>query len=269
MSRKNRRQVIKVASAGVVSGIGVPIAGCMGSETKDNQDKKLVAGTAPGFPPFEMKKDGELVGLDIDLMEAVIEETSYSLDGWEEYEFKSLIPALVEGKIDVIGAALTITEEREEKIDFTNPYFNGDQAVLVSDSGSFDPASLNDLIGYQVSAQRGTTGEQLIKDELINPGNLSESNYSAYDSFILAVKDLERGTIDAVIVDSPVAQTFTGQYDVEVAYVHETGGDWAFAVPNNDDELLSEINEGIAKVEQNGTFGEIKQKWFASNGSTS
>ncbi len=90
---------------------------------------EITAGTAPGFPPFEMKQDGELVGFDIDLLEAVIDETDYTLAGWEEFEFKSLIPALTNENIDVVAAGMTINDERDETIDFTDPYYSSNRRL--------------------------------------------------------------------------------------------------------------------------------------------
>ena len=101
------------------------MAGCSGNGDGGNGDGNgeevttLTAGTAPGFPPFEMKEGGDLVGFDIDLLEAVVENADgYELDGWEEFEFSSLIPALQNGNIDVIAAGMTINEKRDETIDF-------------------------------------------------------------------------------------------------------------------------------------------------------
>ncbi|WP_254837772.1 transporter substrate-binding domain-containing protein [Natronomonas marina] len=168
----------------------------------------IVAGTAPGFAPFEFNNDeGQLVGFDVELTEAVVARTDYEFGGFETFEFNSLIPALRDGNIDLIAAAMTITEERDEQINFSNPYYEANQGVLVQSDGDFSPESREDLEGRVVGAQSGTTGEDEV-DKLIEDGIIAEDNKRTYDNYELAVNDLESGNIDAVIIDVPVAENF-------------------------------------------------------------
>ncbi|MFC6837594.1 transporter substrate-binding domain-containing protein [Halomarina ordinaria] len=235
-----------------------------GNETADpvGEGGQIVAGTAPGFPPFEMEEGGDLVGFDVDLLEAVVGETDYELSGWETFEFGSLISALTNGRIDVIAAAMTINEEREEVIAFTDAYFEANQSILVASGSDFQPEELSDLGGHPIGAQKGTTGEGIIQSELIDAGDLEESNYNAYDNYVLAVTDLENGNIDAIVVDVPVAETFQQERDVEVAFEYETGEAYGFGVRQNDDQLREALNEGLAAVEENGTYEDISAEWF-------
>ncbi len=227
-------------------------------------EKTIVAGTAPGFPPFEMKQNNELVGFDIDLLEAVVSETDYTLSEWRTFEFNSLIPALQNDRIDVIAAAMTINEERKRTISFSNPYYNADQAILVREGGDFQPQSLDDLSGRKVGAQEGTTGAGLVESRLIEEGKLEQANYNAYGNYVLAVEDLENGNIDAVVLDVPVAQTFAEERNVEVATVVETGERYGFGVRQNDDDLRSALNSGLQAVRDSGKYEEIRNKWFGS-----
>lgn len=167
----------------------------------------IVAGTAPGFAPFEYNEGGELTGFDIELTEAIVARTDFEFGGFETFEFDSLIPALQNGNIDMIAAAMTITDDRDEQIDFSDSYYEANQAVLVSSSADFDPSSRQDLEGSVVGAQSGTTGEGEV-DKLIEDGIISEDDKRTYDNYELAVNDLESGNIDAVIIDVPVAENF-------------------------------------------------------------
>ena len=168
----------------------------------------IVAGTAPGFPPFEFENgDGELVGFDVELTEAIVARTDYEFGGFETFEFDSLIPALQDGNIDLVAAAVTVTEDRDEQIDFSDPYYEANQAVLVRSGADFDPSSREDLEGSVVGAQSGTTGEGEV-DKLIDDGIISEGDKRTYDNYELAVTDLENGNIDAVIIDVPAAADF-------------------------------------------------------------
>ncbi|MFC7115691.1 basic amino acid ABC transporter substrate-binding protein [Natronoarchaeum sp. GCM10025703] len=281
----DRRTYMKIAgAAGVVGTVG--LAGCLegngengdeenggaengdeengGAENGDDESgaNQIVAGTAPGFAPFEMVEDGELVGFDIDLLEAVIDETEYELSGWEQLEFASLIPALDNGNIDVIAAAMTINEERQEQIAFSEPYYSANQSVLVASGGDFQPESLEDLADRTVGAQSGTTGEQVVRDDVIDAGIIPEGNYTSFDNYVLAVEDLERGVIDAVVIDEPVAQTFQSSRDVEVAFIYETGEQYGFGVRQDAEDLQSALSEGITAVEESGEYEEITSTWF-------
>jgi len=149
---RSRRQYLTTIGGTAVT---LSVAGCA-SDTGSNggaETQAVTAGTAPGFPPFEMKEDGELVGFDVDLLEAVIGQTDYTLSGWEEFEFDSLIPALTNNNIDVIAAGMTINDDRDQAIDFTDPYYTSNQAVVVRSDGEFSPESLSNLADRQIGAQ--------------------------------------------------------------------------------------------------------------------
>lgn len=232
---------------------------------QDDEDdaEGVVVGTEAGFPPFEMIEDGEIVGFDVDLTEAVLEEAEgYELEEWRDMEFGSLIPALQDGSIDLIAAAMTITEEREEQIAFSDPYFSADQSVLVAETAEFQPESLEDFDGQAVGAQVGTTGEGVVEEDLIEDGRIDDADYSSYDSYVLAVEDLERGIVDAIVIDEPVGETFADERDVEVAFVHETGEEFGLGVRQEDEDLLEAVNEGLEAIEEDSTYDELVSEWF-------
>ena len=236
-------------------------AGYLQTDAEDAEE--VVVGTEAGFPPFEMIEDGEIVGFDVDLTEAILEAAEgYELEEWRDMEFGSLIPALQDGSIDLIAAAMTITEEREEEIAFSDPYFSADQSVLVAEDADFQPESLEDFDGQAVGAQVGTTGEGVVEEELIEEGRIGDGDYSSYDSYVLAVEDLERGIVDAIVIDEPVGETFADERAVEVAFVHETGEEFGLGVRQEDEELLEAINEGLEAIEEDSTYDELVSEWF-------
>ncbi|MCL9814225.1 basic amino acid ABC transporter substrate-binding protein [Natranaeroarchaeum aerophilus] len=258
----DRRNYMKLAGAASIAGL----AGCLEGDDENGEEadgeNTIVAGTAPGFPPFEMVEDGELVGFDIDLLEAVVDETEYELAEWEQLEFDSLIPALDNGNIDVIAAAMTISEERQEQIAFSDPYYSSDQSILVQTGGDFQPESLDDFEGQTVGAQSGTTGETVVRDDLIEAGIIDEGDYTSFDNYVLAVEDLESGLIDAVVLDEPVAETFEAERDVEVAFVYETGEEYGFGIRQEDEDLQAALSDGVAAVEESSEYEEITSTWF-------
>ncbi|WP_135852966.1 transporter substrate-binding domain-containing protein [Halorussus salinus] len=264
----DRRTYVKVVGASSVAGL-TATAGCVGSLTgsggDETPDKTLTAGTAPGFPPFEMKEGGDLVGFDIDLLEAVVAESEYTLSGWEEFEFKGLTPALGSEKIDVIAAAMTINDKRDKNIDFSNPYYSADQSILVRKGGDFSPSKLGDLSGHPIGAQKGTTGEGIVKDELVSTDQLKQSNYNSYGSYVLAVEDLVNGNIDAIVIDKPVAQTFQSERDVSIAFTYETGEQYGFGVREGDSDVQSALDTGLKAVRDSGEYAEIRNEWFSDS----
>ena len=212
-----------------------------------------------------MNEGGELVGFDIDLLSAVVAEADgYQLGEWQTFDFDSLIPALTSNNIDVVAAAMTITDKRDQTIDFTDPYYNADQAILVQEDGDFSPGQLEDLAGHQVGSQSGTTGEGIVQ-ELIDAGTLSESNYNAYDSYVFAVEDLQNGNIDAVVLDVPVANTFADQRPVSVAFTVETGERYGFGIRDGESDLQEALNAGLAAVQDSGQYTEIRNEWFGGD----
>jgi len=254
----SRRQYLTTVGGTAVT---LSVAGCSGDDGGDGEQQSITAGTAPGFPPFEMQEDGELVGFDIDLLEAVVEQTDYTFEGWEEFQFDSLIPALTNENIDVIAAGMTITEDRDETIDFSDPYYSSDQAIVVRADEGFSPEELSDLSDRSIGAQSGTTGEEVVQDELVGD-EIPESQYSSYGSYVLAIQDLQNGNIDAVVIDVPVANTFAANRPVEVSFVYETGEEFGFGVRESDEARQSALNDGLATVQEDGTYDELAQTWF-------
>lgn len=271
-NERSRRTYLKVVgSASVVglSGCLSNLGGGAGGDTDGTGDgteapTEIVPGTAPGFPPFEMKEGGDLVGFDIDLLSATVAEADgYVLGEWQEFEFSSLIPALTNDKIDCIAAAMTINDKRDEKIDFTDPYYNADQAILVREGGSFSPSSLDDLSGSTVGAQKGTTGASVVDKQLVKKDKLKSSNFKTYGSYVLAVEDLVNENIDAVVVDTPVANTFAAQRPVSIAFTYETGERYGFGLRSDADDMTAALNDGLAAVKESGEYEEIRNEWFS------
>ena len=249
----DRRTYLK--TVGAAAGTAV-VAGCL-----DGGDENVInPGTAPGFPPFEFTEDGELVGFDIDLAEEAIERAGYEVGEWTEVEFDSLIPSLTEGNIDLIAAAMTITDDRAEQIAFSDAYYESDQAILVRDDGEFDLESTDDLAGLRVGAQSGTTGRDEV-NELIDEGVVDEDDFRQYDNYTLAVDDLESENVDALVIDIPVARNFADSRAVEIAFIIETGEEFGLGM-RQDDDRVADINAALAEMQDDGTYDDLVEQWF-------
>jgi len=248
----DRRAYLKTVGA---VGVSAAVAGCGGGS-----DDTVVPGTASGFPPFEYTEEGELVGFDVELAETVIDRAGYEQGEWVDIEFDSLIPSLTDGDIDLIAAAMTINDDRDQTIDFSDPYWESNQAVLVSEGGDFQPESTDDLEDVRVGAQSGTTGEDQV-EELIDDGVVSEDDYRQYDNYTLAVQDLENGNVDAIVIDIPVARNFADSRSVVVAFEIETGEEFGLGM-REDDDRLSDVNDALAEMQDDGTYDDLVSEWF-------
>ncbi|WP_167879990.1 basic amino acid ABC transporter substrate-binding protein [Halorhabdus rudnickae] len=248
----DRRAYLRTVGAVGTAGV---IAGCQGGS-----DDTITPGTNAAFPPFEYTQDGTVVGFDIDLAEEVIGRAGYEVGEWVDIDFGTLIPSLKEADLDLIAAGMTIEPDRQEQIDFSNPYWESSQAVLVRDGGDFQPSSVGDLAGRRVGAQGGTTGEGQIED-LIEEGTISESDYRQYDNYTLAVQDLENGNVDAVVIDIPVAETFSAERSVAIAFEIDTGEQFGLGM-RQDDDRLADINDALAEIREDGTYDDLVSEWF-------
>ena len=252
--------VIAVIVVAVIAGVaGAYLGGFIGGGGK----KVLKVGTSPDFPPFEyVDKEGNIVGIDIDLIKSIAAKQGYEVE-IVSIDFDGLIPALQNGQIDVIAAGMTITEEREQKVDFTIPYWDADQAILVKKGSNLHFDSLNDLVGKTVGVQSGTTGEWLIDDFINQSGE--EITVKRYPSFVLAVTDLVNGRTDAVIVDTPVAAAYAKKYDVEVSATIKTGEQYGLAVRKGNTELLNELNSALEEFLKSQEWKDIISNYFGQS----
>ncbi len=229
------------------------------------EKKVLKVGTSADFPPFEYidNETGEIVGFDIELIKELAKSIGYDEVEIVNMQFDALIPALDRGDVDVVIAGMTITAERQQIVDFTNPYWEADQSILVKKNGGYNPQTVSDLNGHTIGVQSGTTGEWLI-DELISNGTLTNVDVRRYPSFVHAVTDLVNGQIDAVIIDKPAAQQFTKQYNVEVSAVIKTGEKYGIAVKKGRTELLNKLNSALQAFMGSDKWNSLVNKYFGS-----
>lgn len=223
----------------------------------------LVVGTSADFPPFEyVNKSGAIVGLDIDIANAIAKELGVKLEV-KDLSFDALISALQGKQVDLVIAGMTITPERSKVVDFSVPYYNASQAVISLATQRF--SSINDLKNKKVGVQTGTTGESWAEANLVNASIIPENNLLHYDKLSDALLALKRGDIDAIIIDEPVARMFVRtvsgtQYDFGI----NTGEQYGIAVNKDSKDLLNLVNNVINNMKNNGQLDTLVQKWFGS-----
>ena len=242
-----------VVAVGCGGGSDSTTGGGGGTEAGGGGEPITVGSDIP-YPPFEQGKPGNYTGFDVELMEAIAEKMNRTPE-FQDTSFETIFRDVAQGKFEAVISAATITEEREQAVDFSNPYYLSEQAVLVKEGS--DIKSLEDLEGKTVAAQQGTTGLELAKEEL------GGSEIRPYPEGPDAVNALKAGTVEGVIIDAPVAQNAVEKSGgVEIAEKVPTEETYGIAVAQGETELLDEINKALKEVEDDGTYKTIYEKWF-------
>lgn len=238
--------------------VTIGLSGCV-----EETENKIIVGTSADYPPFEYVENGIIVGFDIELITALLENLGYTVEV-QDIGFDSLVPSLKSGKIDVIAAAMTITPEREEEIDFSDSYYNSDQSILLLADSDFIIDEDDDLSNLTIGAQTGTTGEKWVLDNLINIENatMTDDQLKRYDTYTLAILDLDNGNIDAVILDNPVAESFAKDENRKVGYVIETDEYFGFGVSKGNTELVDGLNEQLDLYMESDNWITLLDKYF-------
>jgi ABC-type amino acid transport substrate-binding protein len=217
------------------------------------EDGVLTVGSDIPYPPFEFKKEGELIGLDMDLVNEIADRlglTTKIIDTG----FDTIFTQLAGGRYDVVIAASTITPEREEQVNFSDPYYNAQQSLTVNTTERDDIKSVDDLQdGDVIAVQGGTTGKAWAEDNLAE-GIEIRSFPEGPDGYTA----LEAGDVDGVINDEPTALAeIAGREGLELVQQIPTGESYGIAVDPENEELLDAINEVLAEIIEDGTYDDI------------
>lgn len=221
-------------------------------------DGQLTVCSDTPYEPFEMKDDdGEDTGFDMDLMRAIGERADLDLEVID-LPFDGILGSLAAGDCDVVASAVTITEERAEQVDFSDPYFDAEQSLLVKVDDD-EIKSIDDLAGRKVGVQAGTTGETYANE---NAPDAEITSFEDSDGLFAA---LESGSIEAILQDLPVNGYRSTQDDsVEVVETYPTDEQYGFAVEKGDSDLLEFLNEGLQALRDDGTYDELFETYFGA-----
>ena len=216
---------------------------------------KLTMSTNAAFPPYEMTTDsGDFEGIDIEVAGAIAEKLGLELQV-DDMDFDAALLATQSGKSDIVMAGVTVTDERQKVMDFSDTYAEGIQSIIVPEDS--DIASADDLAGKIIGTQRGTTGYIYCTDDF------GEENVIAYDDGLTAVQALNNGQVDAVVIDNAPAKEFVaanpGLKILDTAYAQE---DYAIGVAKGNTELLNAINGALEELQADGTLQSIVDKYI-------
>ena len=225
------------------------------NQTNTDGQKKLIVGTDATYAPMEyMDAKGNIVGIDIDIVNAIAEEAGFEVE-YKNYGWEPLFPALENGEIDFAVSSITIDEDRKQTYDFSDPYFIANQLILVQESS--DVASFNDLKDKKVSVQINTTGHKAVKELL---GKTSK-NIVAAETMPLAISEMINGNADAAVGDNAVVIEYkVNNPKVKLKTVEDSSFEkeyYGLMVKKGNQEIVDLLNEGIKKIKENGKLKEI------------
>ena len=228
--------------------------GCGKSDSLTITEGKLVMATNASFPPYEYYDGDKIVGIDAEIAGLIADKLGLELE-IADIEFASIIPGVQSGKYDMGMAGMTVTDERKEKVNFSDSYAKGIQVVIVKEDSAI--ASIDDLAGKKIGVQESTTGDIYASDDF------GEENVTKYANGNLAVEGLKGGKVDAVIIDNEPAKAYVkaneGLKILETTYADE---DYAISFNKNNTELQKKVNEALKELIADGSVQKIVDKYI-------
>jgi len=208
------------------------------------------------YPPFEsVDASGKIVGFDPDIIAAIAKAAGFEFE-LINTRWDGIFVALASGEFGAVISAATITDERKQTVDFSDPYFNAGQMIAVKQGSPIKTPA--DLDGKKVGVQLGTTGDIWVSDN-------TKAEVVRYDEITLAFQALGNGDVDAIVNDGPTsADIIKANPELGATLVGEpfTEENYGIAVSKDKPELLAAINKGLAAVKASGEYDKIYETWF-------
>ena len=254
--------MIKNKLVALALGAGMMMVGGAEAAEADLEGRVLKVGSDTTYPPMETVDDktGEIVGFDVDVMNAICErincKAEFVTTAWD-----GIFAALAQGEFDMVVSGVSITEERDKIVDFSDPYLVVNQAILMraEDEGM----TLDDMKkpGSKLASQTGTTNAQLAEDLV------GRENVSLFDTFSGAVLALQNGDVQGVIIDGTSAAAYEQEFAGElIVGITGLNADPLGLVFQEGDELVDAFNEGLAEIKDDGTLDALIAKYWTTDG---
>jgi len=220
------------------------------------------AGVEAAFPPWSYVEGGEFKGIAIDAVREIAKENGFTVE-FKDLPWTSLVPALASNKIDILVTGMFVTKERNEVIDYTVPWWETNDSVLVSADSKRTIASAL-CCNAKVGTQSGSGWEKWIDDNLVKGDFPTKVTMQTYDDPVAASADLKTGRIDSVVFSADVAADLLAKkLPVKEVGSIMTRRPWAIAVGKNDPKkLLAVLNSGIVELYKSGKWGEIVHRYL-------
>ena len=255
------KKFTKIVSVLAALAIAVLCCGC-GSKSMTATEGKLIMATNAEFPPYEYKEGDTIIGIDAEVAKLIADKLDLELE-IADVDFDSIIPGVQSGKYDMGMAGMTVTDERKEKVNFSDSYATGVQVVIVKEDSNIK--SIDDLEGKKIGAQQGTTGYIYASDSVEN-GGYGEENVIGYQNGALAVEALKRGKVNCVIIDNEPAKAYVAANEglkiLDTEYVTE---DYAICFAKENTELQEKVNTALKELIEDGSVKKVVDKYIKAD----
>ncbi|MCT9083607.1 ABC transporter substrate-binding protein [Streptomyces fulvoviolaceus] len=268
--RRTRILAVTTATAGLML-VSVTVSGCTSSDDGGSGSKTAAGGvelvkagqlttcTHLPYPPFQSEIDGKVQGLDVALIDLVAKDLGVKQEildtPFENFKTGAFLNS---GECDLAAAGMTITEERKKNVDFSDPYFEATQALLVDKGSGITSLADAKSKGVKLGAQAQTTGEDYAKGQGFDPVSFESSD--------AVLSGLRSGQVKAVVIDYPVVQgwlkTKANADAFEVADNINTGEQYGFTVKKGNTKLLAAIDKALTDARADGTYKKLYEKWI-------
>ncbi len=250
MKTKSLFPVLAMMASGLLLSAGAPAMAADQTE--------IVVGADTTFPPFETEQNGKVTGFDIDMIEAIAKAENMKVT-IKTLPFNGIIPSLQAGSIDAAVAGITIKTSRLQNVDFSDAYYKSGLSVLVKNDSKIN--GFDDLKGHVVATKKATSSVDYLTEH-----GFSADYIKQFQSIDAAYQALMTGGADAVIFDNPVNLDFKTKHDgVKTVGDLLTGEYYGIAVSKKKPELAAKINDGLAKIRQNGEYHQLFVKYFGGD----
>lgn len=261
MKNTNKLLATLMASGLLLTGCSSTTTTATSTEASTSEETKtILVATSPDYPPYENLENGEIVGFDADMVDWLfnwLQENGYNYDyEWKQMSFDTIITAIQGDQVDLGIAGFTYDEDRQ--VLFSDPYYDSAEVVLVN--ADSDITSVADLDGKKVGAQSGTTGEDCAKEVT------DEENVTAIEDASILVETLKAGSLDAVVLDKPVADNYAANGDYVVldeALLEENN--YIITAEEGKEDLMEAINKAIAAFQESDDYETLVAKWFGAS----
>ena len=222
----------------------------------------LTMATNAEFPPYEYKDGETIIGIDAEVAKLIADKLGLKLE-IADVDFDSIIPGVQTGKYDMGMAGMTVTDERKQKVNFSDSYAKGIQVIIVKEGS--DIKSKDDLEGKKIGTQQGTTGYIYASDTPEN-GGYGEENVIGYASGAVAVEALKSGKVECVIIDNETAKTnVAANSGLKILDNEFTNEDYAICFSKKNPELQKKVNDALNELKASGEFQKVVDKYIKAD----
>ncbi len=231
----------------------VALASC---SKKEADVQTITMGTNAAFPPFEYiggATGDDVIGFDVEIAKAIALKAGMKLE-IEDMEFDTLLTALKADKVDFVIAGMTINEKRKASVNFSAPYYEATQAVIVQKSNE-DILTIDDVKDKKIAVQLGTTGNGVAEEY--------SSEITAFNTGFEAIMELKNGKVDLVIIDEQPAINFLKKNpELKIVNMPFDAEFYGIAVKKGNEDILKTINETLKEMKADGSYDALMTEYM-------